>query len=104
MRCPRPARGRARRGAVVQGAGLPPYDAKTWFGAFAPAGTPRGRVEELSRHLAAVIRSQTFQDRFIKLGGYDPVGNTPDEFRTFLAADRARGEELVKLSGVKIEQ
>jgi tripartite-type tricarboxylate transporter receptor subunit TctC len=84
--------------------GLPPYDAKTWFGAFAPAGTPRGRVEELSRHLAAVIRSQTFHDRFIKLGGYDPVGNTPDEFRTFLAADRARGEELVKLSGVKIEQ
>ena len=84
--------------------GLPPYDAKTWFGAFAPAGTPRGRVEELSRHLAAVIRSQTFHDRFIRLGGYDPAGNTPEEFRAFLAADRLRGEELVKLSGVKIEQ
>jgi tripartite-type tricarboxylate transporter receptor subunit TctC len=84
--------------------GLPPYDAKTWFGAFAPAGTPHGRVEELSRHLAAVIKSQTFHDRFIRLGGYDPAGNTPDEFRAFLAADRLRGEELVKLSGVKIEQ
>jgi tripartite-type tricarboxylate transporter receptor subunit TctC len=84
--------------------GLPPYDAKTWFGAFAPAATPRGRVEELSRHLAAVIKSQTFHDRFIRLGGYDPAGNTPEEFRAFLAADRLRGEELVKLSGVKIEQ
>jgi tripartite-type tricarboxylate transporter receptor subunit TctC len=84
--------------------GLPPYDAKTWFGAFAPAGTPKTRVDELGRHLAAVIRSQTFHDRFIKLGGYDPVGNTPEEFRSFLAADRVRGEELVKLSGVKIEQ
>ena len=84
--------------------GLPPYDAKTWFGAFAPAGTPRVRVDELSRHLAAVIKSQTFHDRFIKLGGYDPVGNTPDEFRAFLAVDRGRGEELVKLSGIKIEQ
>ena len=85
-------------------AGLPPYDAKTWFGAFAPAGTPKARLDELGGHLAAVIKSQTFHDRFIKLGGYDPVGNTPDQFRTFLAADRVRGEELVKLSGVKIEQ
>jgi tripartite-type tricarboxylate transporter receptor subunit TctC len=83
--------------------GLPPYDARTWFGAFAPAGTSRARVEELSRHLAAAIRSPTFRDRFIKPGGYDAVGNTPDEFRAFLAADRIRGEELVKLSGVKID-
>ena len=84
--------------------GLPPYNAKTWFGAFAPAGTPKARVEELSRHLIAVIKSQTFHDRFLKLGGYDPVGNTPEEFRKFLEEDRARGEELVKLSGVKLNQ
>ena len=84
--------------------GLPPYNAKTWFGAFAPAGTPKARIEALSRHLAAVIKSQTFHDRFIKLGGYDPVGNTPGEFRKFLEEDRARGEELVKLSGVKLNQ
>jgi hypothetical protein len=51
-----------------------------------------------------VIKSPTFHERFIKLGGYDPVGNTPDEFRAFLAIDRVRGEELVKLSGIKIEQ
>jgi tripartite-type tricarboxylate transporter receptor subunit TctC len=83
--------------------GLPPYDSKVWFGAFAPAGTPKARVAELNRELVASIKSQTFQDRFIKPGGYDPVGNTPDEFRAFLAVDRARGEELVKLSGVKIQ-
>jgi tripartite-type tricarboxylate transporter receptor subunit TctC len=84
--------------------GLPPYNAKTWFGAFAPAGTPKTRIEELSRHLVEVIKSQTFHERFVKLGGYDPVGNTPEEFRKFLAEDRVRGEELVKLSGVKINQ
>jgi len=82
--------------------GLPPYDAKTWFGAFAPAGTPRTRVEELGRQLAAVIRSQPFHERFIKLGGYEAVGNTPEEFRTFLVEDRRRGQELVRIAGVKI--
>jgi tripartite-type tricarboxylate transporter receptor subunit TctC len=82
--------------------GLPPYDAKTWFGAFAPAGTPRARVEELGRQLAAVIRSQPFHERFIKLGGYEAVGNTPEEFRTSLVEDRRRGQELVRIAGVKI--
>jgi tripartite-type tricarboxylate transporter receptor subunit TctC len=83
-------------------AGLPPYDAKTWFGAFVPAKTPKPVVATLSGHLAAVLKSQAFHDRFVKLGGFDPVGNTPDEFRSFIASDMKRGEELVKLSGVKI--
>src|SRR4029077_2265379 len=86
------------------GSGLPPHDAKTWFGAFAPAGTPKSRVEELARYLAAVIKSQTFQERFIKLGGYDAVGNTPEAFRNFLAEDRLRGQELVRNAGGKIAQ
>ena len=85
-------------------AGLPPYNAKTWFGAFAPAGTPKDRIQELSRQLVAVIKSPAFYERFLKLGGYDPVGNTPEEFRAFLAEDRVRGEELVKISGVKLNQ
>ncbi len=84
--------------------GLPPYNAKTWFGAFAPAGTPKARIDELNRQLVAVIKSQAFFDRFLKLGGYDPVGNTVEEFRKFLAEDRVRGEELVKISGVKLNQ
>jgi len=84
--------------------GLPPYNAKTWFGAFAPAGTPKARIDDLNRLLVAVIKSQAFFDRFLKLGGYDPVGNTPEEFRKFLVADRVRGQELVKISGVKLNQ
>jgi tripartite-type tricarboxylate transporter receptor subunit TctC len=84
--------------------GLPPYDAKTWFGAFAPAATPKARVDAVSGHLAAVVKSPTFHDRFIRLGGFEPVGNTPDEFRAFVAADMKRGGELVKLSGVKISR
>jgi tripartite-type tricarboxylate transporter receptor subunit TctC len=85
-------------------AGLPPYDAKTWFGAFVPARTPKPLVDTLSRHLAAVLKSQAFHDRFVKLGGFDPVGITPDEFRAFIAADGKRGAALVELSGVKLTQ
>ena len=49
-----------------------------------------------------MVKSQPFQERFIRLGGYDAVGNTPEEFRRFLAEDRLRGQELVRTAGVKI--
>ena len=105
LRCRRASRRRARRRAVVQRS--PDCRHTTPRPGSVPSrrpARPRPASRNSSRHLAAVIKSQTFQERFIKLGGYDAVGNTPEEFRTFLAADRARGEELVKLSGVKIEQ
>jgi hypothetical protein len=51
-----------------------------------------------------VVKSQPFQERFIRLGGYDAVGNTPEEFRRFLAEDRLRGQELVRTAGVKIAE
>ena len=54
--------------------------------------------------MIAVIHSDAFEDRLVKLGGYVPIGNTSDEFRKFLEDDRLRGEELVRVSGVKLSQ
>ena len=85
-------------------AGLPEYKNRTWFGAFAPAATPKPLVDKLSAELIAVIHSDAFEDRLVKLGGYVPIGNTADEFRKFLEEDRVRGEELVRVSGVKLSQ
>jgi len=86
------------------GAGLPAYENRTWFGAFAPAATPKAVLDKLSGDLIAAIHGDIFQQKFIKLGGYVAIGNTAEEFRKFLEADRVRGEELVRISGVKLSQ
>lgn len=86
------------------GAGLPAYQNRTWFGAFVPAATPKPIVDKLAADLIAVIHGAIFQEKFIKLGGYVPIGDTPEEFRKFLEEDRLRGEELVRISGVKLTQ
>ena len=80
------------------------YTWRTWFGAFAPAATPKPLADKLSAELIAIIHSNVFEDRLVKLGGYVPIGDRPDEFRKFLEDDRARGEELVRVSGVKLSQ
>ena len=85
-------------------AGLPPYENRTWFGAFAPDATPKPVLEKLSADLVAVIHSAAFEDKIIKPGGYVAIGNTPEEFRKFLVEDRLRGDELVRVSGVKLTQ
>jgi tripartite-type tricarboxylate transporter receptor subunit TctC len=85
-------------------AGLPNFEYRTWFGVFAPSGTPRERVDRLAREIATSIRNPDFQEKYLLKAGYEPIGNTPEEFATYLEADQARGEELVRISGVRLTQ
>ena len=83
-------------------AGLPEYVMRTWFGLAAPAGTPRDVVRKLSAESSAIVRSPAFRERLATFG-FEPAGNTPEEFARFLAEDRVRGANLVKLSGARLE-
>jgi tripartite-type tricarboxylate transporter receptor subunit TctC len=82
-------------------AGLPTMIFDNWFGMFAPAGTPRDRVEFISNQLIRMLRDQAFVERNIHNAGYDEIGNTPAEFKASLPEYRLRAEELVKISGIK---
>ncbi|MFM9971017.1 MAG: Bug family tripartite tricarboxylate transporter substrate binding protein [Burkholderiales bacterium] len=84
--------------------GLPKFDTKLFYGVFAPAGTPRALVQRINAELARVIHSPGFHERFLKRGGFEPIGNSIEDFKVFLAQDRVRGQELVVKSGVKIDQ
>jgi tripartite-type tricarboxylate transporter receptor subunit TctC len=82
-------------------AGLPVLELRNWFGMFAPAGTPKDIVEKLGREIVAVIRSDTYQQRYVRVTNADPVGDSPAEFKAFLEKDRIRAGDLVKFSGIK---
>ena len=83
--------------------GLPPIGFGTWFGMFAPAGTPRDRIEKVSAVLRDVVRQKSFADKYLDAGGMVSRVSTPDEFKAFLTQDYVAAGELVKLSGVRIE-
>ena len=83
--------------------GLPPIGFNTWFGMFAPAGTPKERIEKLSAELRAIVGQKALSEKYLDAGGMVSVTGTPDEFRAFLAKDYIAAGELVKVSGVRLD-
>lgn len=83
-------------------AGLPDYYAASWYGLLLPAGVPRPVVDTLAREIAGAMQSPAVRDSMIRQG-FDPVGNTPDEFAGFIREEIARWEKVVKTAGIKPE-
>lgn len=88
---------------TMQEAGLESIGYQTWFGFFAPAGTPADRIETLSKIIGDIVRSDSFRTKYLT-GGFDAVGDTPAEFKKALEARRKAGKALIEISGVTIAQ
>jgi tripartite-type tricarboxylate transporter receptor subunit TctC len=80
-------------------AGVPGYDAGTWYGVCAPAGTPADVVAKLN---AEMVRAMKTPEVAQKLGdmGLIAVGSAPAEFAQFIRAQREMAGRLVKQAGI----
>jgi len=79
-------------------------DYQTWFGMFAPKGTPREMVEALNAQFSAIVRSPAFADQNLTPRGFRAVGDSPAAFAQFIAEDARRAKVLVEQSGVRLDQ
>jgi tripartite-type tricarboxylate transporter receptor subunit TctC len=82
--------------------GAPGYNASTFHGYAAPAGTPSPIVNKLSVEFARVVQSPEVAEKLSADGG-EPVGSTPQEFRKLIAAEIVVWNRVMRESGVKIE-
>lgn len=88
---------------TVDEAGVPGYQLSTWYGIFAPAGTP---AEIVNRVHAETLRAMQLPETRVKLaeiGADDTVTRTPEEFAAIVRADTARYARVVKEAGLKID-
>jgi tripartite-type tricarboxylate transporter receptor subunit TctC len=84
-------------------AGLPGFTYHGgWFGMFAPAGTPPEILNRMQAEVKRAFADPTFRERLAVLGA-DPVLDTPDEFRAFVAADIRKYREMVRLAKIEPE-
>lgn len=80
--------------------GLPNWQVETWWGLFAPRGTPKAVVDQLNSHIAALVDDPDNKKRFDE-SFYDPMKMSPEQFSARVTADVARWERIVRDTGVE---
>jgi tripartite-type tricarboxylate transporter receptor subunit TctC len=87
---------------VAEG-GVPGYEAVTWFGLFAPAGTPPEVVAKLHAGVQRVFAEPTFREKFIAPQMFQPMPQTPDQFAAFIKSEAKKWSKVVRDANLKVE-
>ncbi|MCD1645551.1 Bug family tripartite tricarboxylate transporter substrate binding protein [Aurantimonas coralicida] len=83
-------------------AGLEGFEAKSWFGLLAPAGTDAAIIEKVNASVNEVIEGETFQT-YARNNGATVVGGSPEDFATFIDAELAKWAKVVADAGVRVD-
>lgn len=87
---------------TVAESGFPGFEAGTWTGFFAPAGTPREIVNRIARDVAQVVRRPDVREHMASQG-LVAVGNTPEQFGEAMKAETARYAKLIRQLGIRAD-
>jgi len=80
-------------------AGVANYEASSWFGVAAPAGTPPAIIAKLHQSIAAAVRTPAMQERFSKSGAR-LLGSSPQEFAAQVQTERAGWDKIIKAANI----
>ena len=83
-------------------AGVPGYAAESWYGLYAPAGTPAAIVTRLNSAVHAAVKSEAFKSR-IEEEGLMISDGPPDELAKYVAAEEARWHRVVGAAKIKAD-
>jgi tripartite-type tricarboxylate transporter receptor subunit TctC len=83
-------------------AGVPGYEATSWYGILAPAGLPRDVTMKLNAEFGRIVNSADMKERFATLGT-EPVTGTPEAFADFIRVQIAKWSAVSKAAGVELE-
>jgi len=87
---------------TIAESGFPGYDLTTWWGLFAPAGTPGAVVKRIHDDTVAILKLPEVRERFATVG-VEPGGGTSDEFAAYVRQEVAKYDKLVKQLDIKVE-
>jgi tripartite-type tricarboxylate transporter receptor subunit TctC len=96
----------AKRSAVfpdvptVAESGIPGFEVDSWFGMFAPKGTPREVVDRWQQTLTAVLKQTDVREKLLQQGA-EAIGSAPEQLDKIVAAEIAKWRDIIKQANIK---
>jgi len=87
---------------IAAAAGLPGYEAVSWYALMAPAGTPRDVVEKIHTDVAKVLQYPEVRERLAGMGA-EPSGEAPAELAARIRSEYERWGEVVRKANIKAD-
>jgi tripartite-type tricarboxylate transporter receptor subunit TctC len=87
---------------TIAEAGVPGYEATSWFGLLAPAKTPKEIVNKIDAALIKVLANPDVKKRLSEQGA-EPYAETPEQFAAFIKTETAKWGKVVQESGASLD-
>jgi tripartite-type tricarboxylate transporter receptor subunit TctC len=84
---------------TVSESGVPGYEAASWYGMLAPAGTPKSVIARLNGEALKSLKTREVYEALIRQG-MDPVNTTPGEFSAYLKSEIVKWTRVVREAGI----
>jgi len=87
---------------LEEAAGLKGFEATSWFGLLAPAGTPPDIVNRVQQEVARALSTPAIKEKMLSQGAI-PSGNTPAQFASLIESEHKKWAQVVKVSGARVD-
>jgi tripartite-type tricarboxylate transporter receptor subunit TctC len=87
---------------TIAEAGFPGYEASSWYGILAPAGTPREIVMKLNTEFRKALEQLEVRKNLLAEGA-EPVGGTPEQFAEYIRAEKERLGKVIRDAKIRLE-
>jgi len=87
---------------TISEAGLPGFEAGTWYGLLVPATVPKDIVARLNTESLKILKMQDVKER-LDTAGFETLGSTPEQFGVYIRTEIDKWGKVVRASGVKAE-
>jgi tripartite-type tricarboxylate transporter receptor subunit TctC len=87
---------------TVAESGVPGYEASTWYGVLAPAHVPSAVIARLHENVVKILAVPETRERLVDQG-FEPVGNSPEEFGAYIKSEIAKWDKVIRDAGIRPE-
>lgn len=88
---------------TVAESGFPDFAAVSWFGLFAPRGTPREVIDKINDEVRKIFAEPEFREKFLDANLFQPITSSPEEFAAFIKTDAQKWKTVIEEAKVKVD-